>query len=394
VSEGGGPVEPGGEPPQDRARIRGLFKGSWGIVGGVATALAAVATAVALWDRFTDEAEAAPSTNNIEFVLDSSEGMGVALPTGGTRLDAAVDVLSEELTPHSRTNTALRSFGSECDDTSDLRVDFATENVERIRDSLDDDPPEASGKANLAFAILEAANDFDDVERFPPSTARRVVAITGSADECNRDPVAWVKDRAPEGVDIDIDIIGFGLSPEEQAELNDLASAFGSNARTEFASDPAELRSDFHQFATVEPALETADGLIGVHDEVSKLLTDLGNAISTEEPDYDHAEDLLDAAEKAYGRADAAILALGGLNRQAALADVYADLRRAHAAHRRGLDVSRRLLDERKDVKLEDSASVARFQAVAAELRQAAAEHNAAIAEAVKRLDEVRQGTG
>ena len=393
MSEGGGPVEPGGEPPQDRARIRDWFKGSWAIVGGVATALAAVATAVALWDRFTDEAQAAPRTNNIEFVLDSSAGMAAALPGGGTRLDAAVDVLNDELAPHSRTNTALRSFGSECDETSDLRVGFATENVERIRDSLDDDPPEASGKANLAFAILEAANDFDDAERFPPSTNRRVIVITGSADECNRDPVAWVEERAPDGVDVKLRIIGFGLSPEEQAELSDLGEAFG-NARTEFAANPAELRADFRQFATVEPALETADGVIGVHDEVSKLLTDLGNAISTEEPDYDHAEDLLDAAEEAYDRADAAILALGGLNRQAALADVYADLRRAHAAHRRGLDVSRRLLDERKDVKLEDSASVARFQAVAAELRQAAAAHNAAIAEAVERLDEVRQGSG
>jgi von Willebrand factor type A domain len=363
------------------------------MVGGIATALAAVATAFALWDRFTEEAQAAPSTNNIEFLLDSSEGMGAALPAGGTRLDAAIEVLHEELTPHSRTNTALRSFGSECDESSDLRVDFATENVERIRDSLDEDPPEPTGKANLAFAILEAANDFDDAERFPPSTTRRVVVITGSADECNRDPVAWVEERAPEGVDIDIDIVGFGLSPEEQAELNDLAEAFG-NARTAFAADPAELRGAFHQFATVEPAIETAEGLIGGHNEVSELLTELGRVIAADEPDYGRAEDVLESAEEAYDRTDAALQALRALNRQAALADVYADLLRAHAAHRRGLDVSRRLLDERKDVDIEDSDSVARFQAVAAELQQAAAEHNAAIREAVTRLDEVRQGGG
>lgn len=137
---------------------------------------------------------------NIEIVLDRSAGMHDNFD-GKTKWDAAVSAVEQslQLQVAKKDNLALRQFGSPCEgENTQLVVEFSQHNEGKVRKALRNMSLE--GDTTLASAVIEAAGDFNDPERFE-GVSKTIIVITGSGDGCYSDAVNFVADRLQDKID-------------------------------------------------------------------------------------------------------------------------------------------------------------------------------------------------
>lgn len=172
---------------------------------------------------------------NIELILDVSGSMAQALDTGETRMDAAQRVLAEVLVaiPDGEgINVGLRIYGHQGDNTEEGREESCRSSemvvpVDRVdKEALRDEigALEPTGWTPIALSLERAAEDFLDAD---DGTANAVVLVTDGLETCGGDPAGAAGElRAGDG-EVATHVIGFALTPEEQALLEGIAEAGG-----------------------------------------------------------------------------------------------------------------------------------------------------------------------
>ncbi len=208
---------------------------------------------------------------NIQIVLDRSQPMTRPFENR-TRLDAAVAALDNilELQVADRDNLAYREFGGACQaDNTELVVGFQRNNTASIRQSLQG--VRATGEPTLVDAVLEAAYDFDDPQRFE-GVERRVLIVTGSVGTCYR---AQAEERIRQTLENrqirpDFTFIGIDIPPEEQAAFYAIARATGGRALV--ANDTPELQNILEDFFEDAPVFNDIDVIVDTTNAITSLV--------------------------------------------------------------------------------------------------------------------------
>jgi hypothetical protein len=165
-----------------------------------------------------------PPSLHIEIVIDTSEEMNKAFE-GKTKLAAAVAAL-HPIPYFENDNLALRSVGGECgkDEGSQQVVQFGRKIQEEIEASANRLQPR--GHASIVTGIAAAIADLEPLRDAP----RRIVVLTGGEfcpDEDFSEITLRMKTAKLEPTELDIHVIGLGLSGESQQKLGALVSDVG-----------------------------------------------------------------------------------------------------------------------------------------------------------------------
>jgi hypothetical protein len=220
--------------------------------------------------------------NNIEIVVDSSQGMGEIFK-GSTKWEAAlsaVDKALDEVAPDD--NLSLRHFGGPCHGQStELLVEFDTHNKEALRKALQGIA--VDGQTTLLRAIVEATGDFNDLYRFS-GVRKSIIVITGGGNLCYQDAADRIrlrlKNMANVGAPIDVSFrfIGMGLTSKQKEEFEKIASETGG--RVEFAETPQELQDKLsHALWEIQIGKFTHQNLVknpGAEDELKHWVVPRG----------------------------------------------------------------------------------------------------------------------
>jgi len=184
-------------------------------------------------------------------VVDSSGSMAAALE-GATRLDAARDVLARLLADWpAAAPVALVAYGHRrTGDCGDIEV---------IAPLGPPDPPalvrrlqdlRARGKTPLTAALQAAAT------LLPPTAEAgaggSIILLTDGLETCNADPCAVARALHESAARLTVQVVGFGVTSEEAAQLACIAEAGGGDYRS--AADAAELLDTLGAMAEVAVA--------------------------------------------------------------------------------------------------------------------------------------------
>ena len=178
----------------------------------------------------------------VELVLDASGSMKRAIggrPMMEIAKAALVDVVARL---PAGTSVALRVYGhrvrekqpGDCED-SNLEVPFGPLDRKRLTDSIR--RVRALGTTPIAYSIRQAGEDL----RESPGPAILIV-VTDGREECKGDPAAEVEKLRASGLDVTLNIVGFGLTdPGDRAAMVAVAGA-GKGSYYD-AADEAALRA-------------------------------------------------------------------------------------------------------------------------------------------------------
>ena len=184
-------------------------------------------------------------------VVDSSGSMAAALE-GATRLDAARDVLARLLADWpAAAPVALVAYGHRrTGDCGDIEV---------IAPLGPPDPPalvrrlqdlRARGKTPLTAALQEAAALLPPTAE--PGAGGSIILLTDGLETCNADPCAVARALHESAARLTVQVVGFGVTSEEAAQLACIAEAGGGDYRS--AGDAAELLDTLGAMAEVAVA--------------------------------------------------------------------------------------------------------------------------------------------
>jgi uncharacterized cupredoxin-like copper-binding protein/Mg-chelatase subunit ChlD len=189
----------------------------------------------------------AAQTVNLEIILDVSGSMAQVLPSGETRMEAAKRVLQDVVAgvpDRQGVNLGLRIYGHEGDNTpagaavscasSDLVVPLAGVDKDALRDQLDQLQP--TGWTPIGLSLARAGEDFVSTQE---PGLNYVVLVTDGLETCGADPVQAAANLSEQDPPVITSVIGFGLTPDEQATIEQIAQAGGSEVLG--AADAAEL---------------------------------------------------------------------------------------------------------------------------------------------------------
>ena len=207
-------------------------------------------------------------TVNVELILDVSGSMAQGLDTGETRMDAAKRVLAEmvEAIPDREgVNVGLRVYGQEGDNTeagravscasSELVAEIEGVDRRRLTGALEALQP--TGWSPTALALERAGEDFAEADE---GATNAVVLVTDGLETCGGDPCRTAGDLHQGERAVTTHVIGFALTPDEQATLACIAEAGGGQLLG--AGSALELSSAlFSVLAGVE--IEAGTGSIG-----------------------------------------------------------------------------------------------------------------------------------
>ena len=300
-----------------------------GAVGGI------VATVLGLWP---DDNPSKPVRQNVEWVLDDSAGMAEPLD-GSTKLAAAVAAINSRAVRLNRANLALRRFGGECGEASDALVGFGTGRAGDIAEHLAEQTP--AGEANLAGAVVEAATDYGDVERFPADVSKRIIVVTGRGDTCEADPAAVIARDVPADIDVDLQFVGLRVPSGDRQELEEMAARF-EGGRVQFVDTDEGLRSALGDVAApVGPSTRMLAETMAA--EADRL-----NAITNADTPAEARAALAEAVKK-FAAADPLLVPLARtFDRSRACRQLNELTRLARDADRRGLRLAPTLIELRE----------------------------------------------
>jgi len=246
-----------------------------------------------------------------EIVLDTSMGMKDDFDGKPSKLDAAVKALGDRFLPPGD-NLALRAFGGTCrqDEESRLVVPFGTNRRGRIQSASSGLVPR--GQATLVSAVTSALADVQQL-----SHTRRIVVITGHADECYEEAIRELKQRfeaQPKGpgkaaVVLEMRFIGLALSARDKPQVQQVSNTVGGRAY--FVNTVAELNDVLQYVLEFEPAFIHVKNVWNIVDEVGKSMT--GVAQNMNAGKADEATGILDAGQALYADIRPSFDSLAGL---------------------------------------------------------------------------------
>jgi hypothetical protein len=185
-------------------------------------------------DEFFEE-EGTATVVNVELIIDASGSMAQTLDSGETRMDAAKRVLSDVVNgipDREGINVGLRVYGHEGDNTeagqevscqsSELVVPVEGADKQQLLDEISLLQP--VGWTPIALSLQRARLDFEATDE---NIVNVVILVTDGLETCGGDPIARAS-RLKEGAgNVTTNVIGFALTPEEQATLEGIADAGG-----------------------------------------------------------------------------------------------------------------------------------------------------------------------
>ncbi len=274
------------------------FKSTQAVVGLAAGVVALVTALLKLTGSGWFHTE--PSGENIEIVIDASEGMRAAFD-GKTKLDALKASLQTVLNKHTVGDDkfALRRYGGECngDNNTALLVDFGRKNQNKIRAALE--KLNLEGQAPLATGVVNASADLATAKG-----NRRIIVIAGDGG-CEKDPQKLIRDRlqtnnanANKNIIVDFHFIYLGESAAEFRKLEALATETHGEAYA--AENEAQLDAALFRPIEISPVLgdikHSTEILNAVIDRTNESLEALNRK------DYAASEQSLTAARSEFER--------------------------------------------------------------------------------------------
>lgn len=196
-------------------------------------AVAAAATALAMaatpgWASTATE-EGAQEPASIMLVLDASGSMAADDASGGTRMEAAraaltqaVDNLPEDA------EVGLRVYGATepndtkteaaCTDTQ-VVVPLGPSDPAVLKEAVGDVQP--SGFTPTAYTLSQAADDLGDAGN------RHIILVSDGEETCDPDPCETVRELGADGIDVQIDTVGYGVEQTARTQLRCIAEVTG-----------------------------------------------------------------------------------------------------------------------------------------------------------------------
>ncbi len=156
------------------------------------------------------------NSNAIEVILDASGSMGISLPSGQSRWEAATEVLldlAENAFP-AGVPLALRVYGHLEPATCHMSLELPLEpfETERFQAAVLGVEPKLLSQTPLADSILAAGDDLADADG-----RRMVLLITDGEESCGGDPGAAILALRDAGIET-VNIVGLALPDDEQVQ--------------------------------------------------------------------------------------------------------------------------------------------------------------------------------
>jgi Ca-activated chloride channel family protein len=193
-------------------------------LAGLAATLALTAGVAGAAPSPADE----PVTGRLLLMLDASGSMKKADPSGLTKIEAAKKALTSVVSAlPDGSQVGLRVYGATvdsngkptkaaCADTQDVvpvgALDRAalTKAISRFR---------AVGETPIAYSLQQGLTDLG------PSGKRNIVLVSDGEESCVPDPCPTVRKLVADGVDLQIDTVGFAVSGRARKQLQCIADA-------------------------------------------------------------------------------------------------------------------------------------------------------------------------
>jgi hypothetical protein len=158
----------------------------------------------------------------IEIILDTSGSMLAAMPDGQRRIDVARNVLSDLVTNQLPAGipVTLRTFGYQPDscDTQQI-VPVQPLDPAAMSATIQGIEPVNLVRTPIGASLEQVANDLAGVEG-----PKVVVLVTDGEETCNGDPAAAIQSLIDQGIDVQVNIVGFALDDDAlRAQFRDWA---------------------------------------------------------------------------------------------------------------------------------------------------------------------------
>jgi hypothetical protein len=206
---------------------------------------------------------------NLQLILDVSGSMAQMLPSGETRMDAAKHVLQDVIAgipDREGIDVGLRVYGHEGNNTqegaavsclsSELVVPLAGVNKDALNQAVVQLQP--TGWTPIGLSLERAGDDFANVEA---ATLNYIVLVTDGLETCGGDPVQVAADLRQGPSAVTTSVVGFALTPDEQATVAQIAEAGGGDVLG--AADAAQLSEAlFAVLSTPVPDIVTPEPIV------------------------------------------------------------------------------------------------------------------------------------
>ncbi|MEM6782966.1 MAG: hypothetical protein AAF624_04430 [Bacteroidota bacterium] len=208
--------------------------------------LAPLAVLIGLWAGSTATAQTpAPATLDaraIYLIMDGSGSMWGELPDASRKVAVAKTVLQDFVAQDfGAADLALRVYGHrERRDCRDSELVVPLGSAETVVPQVEAFVQALSplGMTPIAYSLRQALADLD-------GRAGEIILITDGNETCDEDPCALVRAWREQDIDINVHIVGFGVEAQEQAALQCIAEAAGTEYRD--AGSAAELAEELSQ---------------------------------------------------------------------------------------------------------------------------------------------------
>ena len=208
----------------------------------------------------------------VEVILDASGSMGVLLPDGTPRIDAARATLQALVRDVLKESTpfALRAFGhvmpSTCD--QELVVPLAPLDREEALQAIAGIEPKLLSQTPIADALRAAAEDLASADG-PVA----VVLITDGEESCGGDPEAALSELRAAGIDVTLSIVSLALDDAAAEERFAALAELGGGAYAD-VGDPRQLGEAIEASLAVPFEVLAPDGTVVARGSVG------GDAVS------------------------------------------------------------------------------------------------------------------
>lgn len=178
----------------------------------------------------TGDEGAAQEPASIMLVLDASGSMTADDASGGaTRMEAARAALTSavENLPEDA-HVGLRVYGAT--EPNDKKTKAACTDTQVVVPLGPSDPAaltkavaevEPSGFTPIAYALSQAADDLGDAQN------RHIILVSDGEETCDPDPCETVEQLTDDGIDIQIDTVGYGVEETARGQLRCIAETTG-----------------------------------------------------------------------------------------------------------------------------------------------------------------------